>query len=225
MIKKVITAISMLLFSISAWTAETATNTQPLAKIEAGKQYVELSTMPSPDKEVIEFFSFNCPSCFRFETELHVSQAIEKKLPSGVTFKRYNLDTFGPLAAELAEAWAVANVLGIQDKISEPIYYAIHRDRKIKTADDIKAVFAEFGVNSETYDKTKNGFLVKAFLTQQKNAVNELQPNSIPTVIVNRKYSISAAGLDGASNESFANDYARVAAFLSQLTSSKKTSN
>lgn len=225
--KKMLIVISTLLFSVGCFAEETpvvsksdtaqtkvTTTSKP---IEKGKQYIVLPTFPSPDKEVIEFFSFNCPSCFRFETEYHGSQVIANTLPKGVKLKRYHLTDFGPLAMDLAQAWAVANVLDIQDKALEAFYIAVQKDHKIKTADDIKVVFETLGVDAQTYDKTKDSFLVKAFMAQQVDAINEMQPSSIPTVVVNRKFYINAQELDKASDEAFVNDYARVAAFLINL--------
>ncbi|WP_294615664.1 DsbA family protein [uncultured Gilliamella sp.] len=226
--KKTLIAISTLLFSVSCFAQEpqvtsktdtpqstsAVTTSEP---IEMDKQYIVLPTYPSPDKEVIEFFSFNCPSCFKFETEYHGSQAIAKNLPESIKFKRYHLIDFGPLAMELAQAWAVANVLDIQDKALDALYFAVQRDHKIKTAEDIKAVFKTLGVDEQTYDKTKDNFLVKAFMAQQIDAIKEMKPTSIPTVVVNRKFYINPQALDRTTDQAFINDYARVAAFLVNL--------
>ncbi|MFQ0972479.1 DsbA family protein [Gilliamella sp. CG35] len=223
--KKTFIALGVLLFSVNSFAEQapasidskedqTPTITAPLAPIEKGVQYVVLPTNPSPDKEVIEFFSFNCPSCYRFETKYHGAQLISKDLPEGVKFKRYHLEDFGPLAKELAQAWAIANVLGIQDKASDAFYQAIQEERSIKSADDIKAVFLRLGVDSKTFDETKDNFLVKAFMAQQTDAIKELKPNSIPSVIVNRKFYVNSKGLNISDEQAFINDYLRVTSFL-----------
>ncbi|WP_081297042.1 DsbA family protein [Gilliamella sp. App4-10] len=222
--KKTLIAISVLLSSVSCFadggktTAKADTSKPTIANvqtpIELGKQYATLPTNPSPDKEVIEFFSFNCPSCFRFEIQHQGSQTIGKALPEGVKFRRYHLEDFGPLAKELAQAWAVANVLGIEDKASDALYNAVQKDKTIKTADDIKMVFEKLGISAEEFDKTKDNFLVKAFMAQQADAIKEMKPESIPTVIVNRKFYIVTNQLNRTSDEEFINDYARVTAFV-----------
>ncbi|KFA58210.1 Periplasmic thiol:disulfide interchange protein DsbA [Gilliamella apicola] len=231
--KKTLIVMGILLSSASSFAEETKKElksealqtvaiTTSSAPIEAGKQYIKLPTSPSPDKEVIEFFSFNCPSCFRFETQYHATKIIDDSLPEGIKIKRYHLEDFGPLAKDLAQAWAISNILGIEDKASQALYYAIQKDHSIKTADDIKTVFAKLGIDGETYDKTKNSFLVKAFMAQQATAIKELQPKSIPTVIVNRKFYINTQGLDSSSEEAFIKDYARVTSFLIGLDPNKK---
>ncbi|WP_085246982.1 DsbA family protein [Gilliamella mensalis] len=230
--KKTLIAITVLLSSVSCFADEGKTitktdesqtaSTNAPEPIELGKQYAALPTNPSPDKEVIEFFSFNCPSCFRFEIQNQGSQTIGQSLPEGVKFKRYHLEDFGALAKELAQAWAVANVLGIEDKASDALYNAVQKDKTIKTADDIKIVFEKLGISGEVYDKTKDNFLVKAFMAQQADAIKEMKPESIPTIIVNRKFYIIANKLNRTSDEAFINDYARVTAFVAGLDPNAK---
>lgn len=216
MIKKFFVTLAVILFSFSVFAEEAQVNSQ-LPKIEEGKQYITLAKFPSPEKEVVEIFSFNCPSCFRIDTEFKIGEKIKNNLPEGVKFKKYSLNSFGPLAMELSEAWAIANVLGIQNDFAIDIYNGIQRDKTVKTADDIKGVFANLGVDSDKYESMKNNFLVKAFITQQEQATKELQPASIPSFYVNGKYLINARGLDQTSADSSIKDYSRVTNYLVEL--------
>jgi protein dithiol oxidoreductase (disulfide-forming) len=227
--KKTLIAIGVLVTSMTCFAEDAPANTkndaQPtttsaasqFAPIKIGQQFGVLPFQPSPDKEVVEFFSFNCPSCFRFENEYRTPDAIAKALPPDAKLKRYHLENFGPLAKELSEAWAVANVLGIEDKASDALYKAVQVDGKVKTAGDIKAVFADLGVDAEQFDKTKDGFLAKAFMVQQTEAIKYLRPESIPKVIVNRKFFINSSGLNTRTVPDYVKDYARVAAYLVDL--------
>lgn len=216
MIKKFFITLSSILLSFSIFAAETPSNLE-LPKIEEGKQYYDLKKYPSPDKEIIEFFSFNCPSCYRLDTEYKGSVAIKENLPKGVVFKRYHLDNYGYLAAELSQAWAIANVLGITQEVSEMLYYGIQRDQTIKTANDIKEVFVNLGIDGNEFEKMKNNFSVKAFMTQQSGAAKELKPISIPSFYINSKYLINQGGLDTSSGPMMIKDYIRVINYLSEL--------
>lgn len=206
-------AIGALFFSLTSWAA-TPEKATAGAKIEEGTQYTVLAKYLSPEKEVTEFFSFNCPSCYRFEQEFKGPETIANNLPQGVTFNKYHLDNFGPLAPELSEAWAIATFLDIRKDVANALYNGIQVARNIKSADDIKAVFAKLGVDSAQYDKLKSNFQVKAFLNQQKASMEELRPQSIPTIVVNGKYVIRAQGLDASTNEATINDFSRVANYL-----------
>lgn len=209
MIKKFFIALTAIILSFNVLAQDASTNNE-LPKIEEGKQYSTLAKFPSPEKEVVEIFSFNCPSCFRIDTEFKISEKIKENLPQGVKLKKYSLNSYGPLAMELSEAWAIANILGIENDFAIDIYNGIQRDRTIKTVDDIKGVFANLGVDNEKYESMKNNFLVKAFVAQQDQAVKDLQPFSIPSFYVNGKYIINPRGLDQTSNESSIKDYSRV---------------
>lgn len=216
MIKMFFVALITIVLSFNVFADDTQVNNE-LPNIEAGKQYVVLKKLPSEEKEVVEIFSFNCPSCFRTDTELKIADEIKENLPEGVVFKKYHLNTFGPLAAELSEAWAIANVLGITKDVSIELYNGIQRDKTIKSADDIKGVFATLGVDNEKYDSMKNNFLVKAFIVQQNEAIKDLKPATIPTFYVNGQYQIDPTKLAQTSNEEFVKDYSRVSNYLSQL--------
>lgn len=213
MFKKLFVTLSALMLSFHLFAVE---STEP-AKIEQDKQYYKLAKFSSPEKEVVEIFSFNCPSCFLLDNTYKLNEQIAANLPNGVKFKRYHLATFGPLSQELAQAWAIANVLGIQNEIATDLYNGIQRDNTIKTADDIKGVFANLGVDEAKFESMKDNLLVKAFEVQQNEAIQELEPSLIPSFYVNGQYMINAKGLDASSNESVIKDYSRVINFLSNL--------
>ncbi|WP_392566255.1 DsbA family protein [Utexia brackfieldae] len=213
--KKIILLITAMLISFASIAADSSG--VPAAKIEEGKQYINLGKPAAPEKEVIEFFSFYCGACFLVETKYHISDAIVKDLPAGAVFKKYHVNSFGGLSKELSEAWAIANVLGINTQVSEALFNGIHKDRNIKTPDDIKKVFANLGVSSEEYDAMKTNFQVQAFLAQQTAAFNLLKPNSVPSFYVNGKYQIDGTHLDQSSEQAIIKDYARVANYLLNL--------
>lgn len=208
--KKLMVFIGALLFSVVSYAADSAAG----APIEDGKQYFVLQKFPSPQKEVVEIFSFNCSACYIFDTQVKGAELIKESLPEGVVFKKYNLESFGANGAALSEGWAVANILNIQDKFSDAMYNAIHKERSIKSADDIINVFVKLGVSEEEYNKTKNSLPAKMFMAQQATAISELKPASIPTLFVNGKYAINQRGLDASSNEAIMKDYVRVINYL-----------
>ncbi|XKM13526.1 thioredoxin domain-containing protein [Orbaceae bacterium ac157xtp] len=215
MFKKILITMVTVLLSTQAIADEVATTDEP-TKIEEGVQYVSLPKFASPEKEVVEFFSFSCPSCYRFETEYKGTQFIEANLPENVKLKRYVLNNYGPLAQEFAQAWAIANVLGISQDVAEKLYQANQQDKTIKTADDIKGIFINLGVEESKFEEMKNNFLVQAFIAQQNQAQQELKPATIPSFYVNSKYLIIPQGLKPENNSIIA-DYSRVINYLTDL--------
>lgn len=182
--------------------------------IVAGKQYSVLKNVKSPDKELVEVFSFNCPSCYNLDVKAQGGKVIASQIDKDITMRKYHLDSFGPLAPELSQAWAIANVLGMQDAVANDLYKGIHETRSIRSPADIEAVFVNFGVDNEQYQKMKSNFMVRTFMKQQSDVIKELGPRSIPSFFVNRLYLINPQGLNQTSTENMLLDYVRITNYL-----------
>lgn len=196
MIKRIVLA---LVVSVIAFTTNAESFTE-------GKEYVRVSN-PSPDQPaVLEFFSFSCPHCYQFEYSYHINKQVSEflfnlKNASGkdVTLTKYHAN-FGFLGTELSAAWAMAVVLGIEDKITNPIFEGVQTTKTIKSADDIKMVFIQAGVSEESYEANKNSFAVKGFIAKQEGAMKALGLDGVPAVFVNGTYKVNQSGfknLDG----------------------------
>lgn len=216
MFKKFLITLTAVILSFQV-LADDKEKTTTLPEITDGQQYYALAKLAGPEKEVIEFFSFNSETCFKLDTTFNLTQKVSTNLPKNVKFKRYHLSNYSPLDKELAQAWAIANVLGIQDEIATELFNGIHNDKTIKTADDIKGVFVNLGIDEKKFENMKDNFLVKAFELQQNEAIEELQPAKIPSFYINGRYLINPNGLDNRSNESSINDYSRVINYLIEL--------
>ena len=62
-------------------------------------------------------------------------------------------------------------------------------------------------------------------MAQQTEAIKQLSPDSIPTVVVNRKFFVNSRGLNANSTTNYINDYARVTAYLVGLDPNIKIEN
>lgn len=191
--KKLIVLTVFILSSFLGFTANASS--QILDKIEEGKHYITLKTAPSPDKEVIAFFSFYCGGCYMMETDYHLPQYIQRNLPKNIGMKKYHIDTFGRLSPQLSQAWAIANVLGMTEPVSKALFNAIHKTNSLNSEADIKAIFAKLNVSEKKYDTMKTNFAVQAFLKQQQNAFNKLKPDAVPSFYVNDKYKVLTENL------------------------------
>ncbi len=79
-------------------------------------------------RRLLEFFSFYCPHCYQFEEVLHVSDNVRQKLPEGTKMTKY-VEFTGPLGKDLTQAWAVAIALGVEDKITAPMFEPCRKTR------------------------------------------------------------------------------------------------
>ena len=116
------------------------------AQFTDGKQYITLEKPVAGEPQVLEFFSFYCPHCYQFEQVLHVSDNVKKKLPEGTKMTKYHVEFLGPLGKDLTQAWAVAMALGVEDKITSPMFEAVQKTQTVQTTADIRKVFVDAGV-------------------------------------------------------------------------------
>ena len=186
------------------------------AQFSDGTQYVTLDKPVTGEPQVLEFFSFYCPHCYQFEEVYHVSDAVKKALPAGTKMTKYHVVFLGPLGKQLTQAWAVAMALGVEDKITQPMFEAVQKTQTVQTPDDIRNVFVKAGVKAEDYDAALNSFVVKSLVVQQEKAAEDLQLRGVPAVFVNGKYMVKNDGLDTSSMDAYVKQFADVVKFLSE---------
>ncbi|OAT15517.1 periplasmic thiol:disulfide interchange protein [Buttiauxella gaviniae ATCC 51604] len=204
MMKKIWLALAgmVLAFSVSA------------AQFTDGKEFVTLEKPVAGEPQVLEFFSFYCPHCYQFEEVLHVSDTVKKKLPEGTKMTKYHVEFLGPLGKDLTQAWAVALALGVEDKITAPMFEAVQKTQTVQNVADIRNVFINAGVKAEEYDAAWNSFVVKSLVAQQEKAAADLQLQGVPAIFVNGKYQLNPQGMDTSNMDVFVQQYADVAKFL-----------
>jgi len=204
MMKKIWLALAgiFLAFSVSA------------AQFTDGKEFITLEKPVAGEPQVLEFFSFYCPHCYQFEEVLHVSDSVRKKLPEGTKMTKYHVEFLGPLGKDLTQAWAVAIALGVEDKITAPMFEAVQKTQTVQNVADIRNVFINAGVKAEEYDAAWNSFVVKSLVAQQEKAAADLQLQGVPAIFVNGKYQLNPQGMDSSTMDAFVQQYADVAKFL-----------
>ncbi|MBA2817944.1 thiol:disulfide interchange protein DsbA [Candidatus Pantoea persica] len=186
------------------------------AQFTDGQQYVSLPKPVAGEPQVLEFFSFFCPHCYQFERIYHVSETVKKNLPADTRFTKYHVDflggDFGPV---LTHAWAVAMALGVEDKITAPLFDGIQKTQTITDAASLKSAFtAAAGISPAEYDAAWKSFAVKAMVVQQEKAASDVDLRGVPAMFVNGKYMINNGGLDTSSMDNFVAEYANIVKFL-----------
>lgn len=154
-------------------------------------------TTVNPDKiEVLEYFWFGCPHCFAFEPA--INEWAESK-PDDVDFVRHAPPLNQGWTAH-SEAFYAAELLGVTDKFFEPLFNAIHRERRqLRDRKSISKFAAELGIDDLDKDKmheTMKSFAVNAKIRQAMQMATASRVNAVPTVVVNGKYlsTVSMAG-------------------------------
>ena len=117
---------------------------QDKERFEAGLDYLvlekELSAPDSEEIRVVEYFSYECVHCFRFEK--HIGDWLENTRDD-VTFSREAV-VMRESAIPYARVYYSAEALEVTDKIHKPMFRAIHTEKTPMRSDDaLVTLFAE----------------------------------------------------------------------------------
>lgn len=174
------------LFSFDSWDSS----------IMEGNQYIKLREPIHDAPKLLEFFSFYCPHCYQFETVYNILNNVQKTSFANIIFYKYHVNFLGNLGKQLTHAWAVAIVLGIEDKIGPILFIAIQQQNSIHNVEDIKKKFIQFGIDAAEYDRVWNSILVKSLILDQERAAIKFQLRGVPSIFINGKYMIRNDKLD-----------------------------
>lgn len=177
------------LFGMTAHAAE---------PIEAGKQYVELSSavpISEPGKiEVVEMFWYGCPHCYAFEPTL--TPWVEK-LPADVHFVRIPAMFGGPWDAH-GQLFLTLQAMGVENKVHAAVFNAIQKEHKKLTDPEEMAEFvATQGVDKDKFLATFNSFAIKGQIATAKDLAKKYGISGVPTMIVNGKYRFDLGSAGG----------------------------
>lgn len=144
--------------------------------------------------EVVEIFGYTCPACFRFQAILAPWKA---RLPADVNFI-YMPGAFGGPGDEFARGFYASQTLGVFDKVHEPMYAAVHVERKLRgqSADDIAAVYAGFGVDATQMKNAMASFGVNAQVARARQFAQRSQITGTPSLVVHGKYLVKGKSFE-----------------------------
>lgn len=180
----------------------------------SAKPYRALSQPVADAPAVVEFFSFYCTPCYSFNEQYRVVERINQTLPAGLTVTRYHVSAMGILGRELSEAWAVATIKGVADRIESPLFTAVQREKALNSLADIKSVFSKIGISPEEYDSARHSVMVKAYIARQEQAVQDFGVSGTPSIYVKGLYHIDNAGVKPDIQEGYSAAYATLVSVL-----------
>ena len=174
-----------------------------------GAEYVEgvhYERIPFPTKtkdaskiEVVEVFSYGCIHCYRFEPNL---ERWRFTLPNDVIFRRTPA-AFMPGWGRLAQAFYTAEVLGVLDKIHNPLFQAIHEHRlDMSNPSLLSRLFEQAaGINEETFKENFMSFETQRLIGQSSAAIRMYRVRQVPSLVIDGKYLVSNQGFEGGNAE------------------------
>lgn len=185
----------LLLLPIAAFAVPYAPGAANDASILPGRDYTELAA-PLPVStgnriEVREFFFYGCPHCFDLEPAIN---GWLKRKPADVELVRTPA-VLNPRWEVLGRAFYVADELKMLEKIHTPLYNAIHvKNEKLDSKEALGKFFVRMGATQAQFDATWDSFAVNTKVKNADALARKYMVQGTPTLTVNGKYVVPAAG-------------------------------
>ncbi|WP_026376317.1 thiol:disulfide interchange protein DsbA/DsbL [Aestuariibacter salexigens] len=159
---------------------------------QEGTHYEIISDEATAQPEVMEFFSFWCPACFRFEP---LVGQIKQQLADDVKFTKVHVNFMGFTGPDVQDAatraMMVARALKKEEAMNQAIFNYIHVQRSTITGlDDLRNIFIVAGVEPEDFDKMAKSFGINSQLQKNNKLIDDYRSHlrGVPNFIVNGKY-------------------------------------
>ncbi len=166
---------------------------------DAHAQAVGYQTLPSalPTRdpssiEVLEFFWFGCPHCYRFEPTINAWAA---QRPDDTSFVR-EAPPFNPGWENHSRTFYAAEALGITDGMFDQMFHEIHEKRQAMRSPDAVGKLVEsldLGVDAETFEKAMVSFSVETGMRRGLQLARDAKISGVPALLINGKYTTSAS--------------------------------
>jgi len=166
----------------------------PARQFQLGTHYERLSptqpTSSGPDKiEVAEIFWYGCPHCYTFDPYL---ESWKENLAEDVNFVRIPA-LWNELLQIHARIYYTEEALGKLDEMHADVFREIHVNRNsLNNPALIGELFAKYGVDAATFDKTFESFAVYTKIQRADELARRYRVSSVPTVVINGKYTTNA---------------------------------
>lgn len=179
--------------------ATDAAGSPTTGRFELGVNYLRLSptqpTSSNPDQvEVCEVFWYGCPHCYNFDPML---EQWRQQQPDYVSFVRVPA-VWNDLLRIHARAFYTAEALGKGEEMHAEFFREIHERRNgLDTEAKLTEFFGRFGVDAETFKTTFDSFAVQAKLQRADELNRRYRIGSVPTLVINGKYTTDASQAGG----------------------------
>lgn len=178
-------------------------NANTPGSLVAGTDYVEIQGgqpyLPLAGKiELVEVFNFICPACNQFEPSFETWKA---KLPADVRVT-YVPAAFGPQWQPYAQAYLVAESMGLDAKSHTAMFNAIHATHTLPGEGQppneaaIGEFYAKYGADAKQFVDAMHSFATDAKLNRAKQFMLATGVQGTPTLIVNGKYRVVGKSFD-----------------------------
>ncbi len=187
--KRFLTIIAVMVFGlVNHAMAQTATFTE-------GTHYNKISVPSrtiSGGKEVAVLFWYGSAHSYK---QFSTIEQLAQTLPSDVKLE-YVPAQFNANWVAHAKAYYTMRALNMQDRVHNALFKAINVEKKqLKNSRQIQAFFSKHGAQKQIVAKTYSSFGVSSNLQKANRFLQQVQASSVPALVINGKYKISAQQL------------------------------
>lgn len=200
--------------SVSTETPEALYKTQDGAIPVENKEYSVLANPIPNAPTIIEFFSFNCHSCYNYQYVYQIPQKLHAALTAGQNYRYINID--GLLnAGTITHAWALSEHVGKQEEMTNELYYGLQTQKSINGSEDIKKLFmTQLGVSEEEFFKLWETEEVIRHKKEQLALAKQVGVKRTPTFVINGKYQINIQNIEAKTHQEFIEKFLYIAEYL-----------
>ncbi len=140
--------------------------------------------------EVVEFFWYGCPHCYRLEPYL---QEWDARQPQDVVFRRIPA-VLGKDWVPHARAYYITEILGVVEQTHVSLFDRIHKENiTTDKRQSLRAFLASHGVPEADFDRLYESEEVKKKIQRSHLLARRIGVTGVPVVMVNGKYLLSGS--------------------------------
>lgn len=179
-------ARSLALIATLALSAAPARGADPVEGTDFQAIRPAVATSDASKIVVTQFFSYQCPHCFKFEKSFVAWSA---SLPKDVKVERAAVAIGHATWAAAAQSYYALSAIKKVPAIDEAFFSAIHRERrKLDDEASIAAWVAGQGVDKAEFERAYRSFSVQLQTKRADEQSRKVRLPSVPTLVVDGKY-------------------------------------
>lgn len=165
-----------------------------------GYQQLEtpIATRDRSKVEILEFFWFGCPHCYRFEPTIN---SWKENKPDDVDFVR-EAPPLNPGWENHSRTFYAAEAMGITGGMFDQTFNEIHQNGNRLRSPEASGKFVEsldLGVDSDSFQKAMTSFSVATALTRGTALARDARITGVPSLLINGKY-VTSSSLAGSND-------------------------
>jgi len=188
MFKRLAIGMAILLMSTTAFAFTAGKNYRLLTPVHS-------TGVPAPKIQVLEFFSYACHWCHKFDPAI---EAWLNKRPKDVVFQRVPI-LFTPDELPLSKAYYAAVDLGVGNKVHEAMFDAVQSGNfSLSSEQDLYPFFKSAGISKKTFDNAMAfSMTIDEAIARGNQLSKDYQIAAVPTFIVNGQYETDSSNVGG----------------------------